>query len=125
MRGIPFYFFAAAVLSVTAGMGLGIFMAASQNHTMAGAHAHLNLVGWATMALFGIYYRLTPHAAEAGLAKLHLALALLGVVTMIPGIALALLEKGEGLAVIGSLITAASMLVFLFTVLKNGFGARA
>ncbi|MCV2881743.1 hypothetical protein [Actibacterium sp. XHP0104] len=125
MRGIPFYFFAAAVICVTCGMGLGIAMAASGDHALGGAHAHLNLVGWATMALFGVYYYLTPQAARAGLARIHLLLAIGGVVLMVPGIAMAVMQKGEGLAIAGSMITGASMLVFLVTVLRHGFGARA
>jgi hypothetical protein len=44
MRNIAFVFFLAAVLCVTAGMVLGLYMAASENHVMVGAHAHLNLV---------------------------------------------------------------------------------
>ncbi len=118
-------FFVTAAICVTIGMGWGIVMAASHNHVMAGAHAHLNLVGWATMALFGVYYTLTPQAAETKLARAHYVLALAGVVLMVPGIALATLQRGEGLAVAGSVLTAASMLVFLYTVIRNGLGRMA
>ena len=75
MRGIPFVFFLAAVVSVMLGMIWGMQMSISEDHSMSPVHAHLNLVGWATMALFGIYYRLTPAAAAARLAKLHAVLA--------------------------------------------------
>jgi hypothetical protein len=64
-RDIAFVFFLAAVLCVAGGMVWGIQMAASGDHAMVGAHAHLNLVGWATLALFGIYYRLTPQAVQS------------------------------------------------------------
>ena len=63
MRDVAFVFFLAAVFCVSVGMAWGIQMAISQDHLMSGAHAHLNLVGWTTMALFGLYYRLTPQAA--------------------------------------------------------------
>ncbi len=125
MRGIAFYFFAFAVLCVTIGMLWGIQMAASGDHALAPAHAHLNLVGWVSMGLFGLYYRLTPTAADAGLAKIHFVLAALGVIVMIPGIVLALSERGEMLAVAGSFLSLASMLIFGLTVLRHGFGARA
>ncbi len=125
MRGVAFYFFAFAVLCVTIGMLWGIQMAASGEHALAPAHAHLNLVGWASMGLFGLYYRLTPDAAATGLAKIHLVVAVTGVIVMIPGIALALSERGEMLAVVGSLLTLASMLIFALTVLRHGFGAQA
>ena len=100
MRDIAFIFFLAAVLCVTGGMIWGLQMAASGDHAMVGAHAHLNLVGWATMALFAIYYRLTPRAAQGWLPRIHAAAAILG-----------------------SMLTFASILIFLFTVVRYGFGA--
>jgi hypothetical protein len=51
MRDTAFVFFLAAVLCVSVGMAWGIQMAVSEDHLLAGAHAHLNLVGWTTMAL--------------------------------------------------------------------------
>ena len=125
MKGVAFWFFAVGTLCVTIGMAWGIHMSASQDHTMAPAHAHLNLVGWVTMALFGIYYHLVPAAAAKGLAKVHFALALAGVVTMVPGIVFAINETGETLAKIGSVLTILSMLVFVFTVFRNGLSSNA
>jgi len=119
MKGVALYFFLTATLAVTGGMIWGIQMSASGNHTLSGAHAHLNLVGWATMALFGIYYHLTPAAAEKALAKVHYMVALAGLVIMIPGIVQALRHTGETLAKIGSVLTLLSMLIFLLTVLMN------
>lgn len=125
MRGIGFYFFAFGALCVTLGMIWGIQMSISGDHTLAGAHAHLNLVGWVTMALFGLYYTLTPSAAASGLAKIHLALAVAGVVIMVPGIAIVISGGTEALAAAGSMLTTASMLVFLYTIFKNGLGKPA
>lgn len=126
MRDIAFAFFLAAVLCVTAGMGLGLWMGPSGNFQFAPVHAHLNLVGWATMALFAIYYRLTPQAARGWLPRIHAMLAIPGVLLMVGGLAamIAGVAGAEPPALIaGSLLTAASMLVFLFTVIRHGFGA--
>lgn len=125
MRGIGFYFFIIGVLCVTIGMFWGIQMSISEDHSLAGAHAHLNLVGWVSMGLFGLYYTLTPSAAASGLAKIHLLIATAGVVVMVPGIVIALKQGGHGMAAAGSLLTAASMVVFLFTVFRNGVGKPA
>ena len=122
MRDIAFVFFLAAVLCVTGGMIWGLQMAASNDHTMVGAHAHLNLVGWATMALFGLYYRVTPQAARGWLPRVHAALAIPGVLVMVPGIAIATTGGSPGLAIAGSFLTFGSMAVFLFTVVRHGFG---
>ena len=123
MRNISFVFFGTSALAVTLGMAWGIQMSASGDHTLSGAHAHLNLVGWVTMALFGVYYLLTPSASASILSRIHYALALAGLVTLVPGIVLALTEQGEALAKLGSVLTMSSMLVFLYTVFRHGFGA--
>ncbi|MBC7281283.1 hypothetical protein [Hoeflea sp.] len=122
MRGIGFYFFVFGALCVTLGMFWGIAMAISGDHTLAGAHAHLNLLGWVTMGLFGLYYTLTPSAAASPLARIHLAIAVAGVVIMVPGIAIAISHGGEAIVAVGSLLTAASMLLFLYTLFRNGLG---
>jgi len=119
MRGVALWFFASGVIYVTLGMFFGIWMSASQDHTLSGAHAHLNLVGWVTMALFGVFYHLVPAAAETTLAKVHFALATIGIWFMVPGIALAIQGRTEVPVIIGSFATAASMLVFLFTVMRR------
>ena len=119
MKQIAFAFFALGAISVTLGMVWGIQMSATHDHTLSPAHAHLNLVGWVTFAIFGIYYHLVPDAAQSSLAKIHLALAVLGLVALVPGIVLAINETTEILAVVGSFLTLAAMLVFLWTVFRN------
>ncbi|MBD3836864.1 hypothetical protein [Brevundimonas sp.] len=125
MNGVAFYFFLVAVFCVTGGMAWGIQMAISGEHLFAPAHAHLNLVGWATMGLFGLYYHSVPAAAARGLAKAHFVIALVGVVLMVPGIALAVSEKSEAVVAAGALVTFASMLVFLYTVATNRTGSSS
>ncbi len=122
MRGIGFWFFAVAVVCITIGMAWGIQMSASADHSLSGAHAHLNLVGWVTMAMFGVYYTLTPQAADAVLARVHFAVALAGVVLMVPGIVMAIREAGEAVVIAGSMLTMASMAIFLVTVFRHGLG---
>ena len=60
-----------AVLYILIGVSMGIFMAASHNYTLKPVHAHLNLLGWATMALFGLWYRSCPSSSDTRLAKVH------------------------------------------------------
>ena len=119
MKGIAFVFFITAVICVTLGMIWGIQMSASADHSLAGAHAHLNLGGWASLGLFGLYYHTVPSAAAKALAKIHYAVALAGVVLMVPGIAMAIRQQGEMVVIAGSFLTLASMLIFLFTVATN------
>jgi cbb3-type cytochrome oxidase subunit 1 len=65
------WFLRIATLYIIAGISLGLYMAASHNHSMFPVHAHLNLLGWVAMTLFGLYYRVFPAAAETSLAKAH------------------------------------------------------
>ncbi|WP_010141660.1 hypothetical protein [Oceanicola sp. S124] len=120
MKGISYYFYAAAAICGLAGMAWGIQMSASGDHLMAPAHAHLNLLGWVSLAIFGTFYQLVPKAAEGILPKIHLGLAVVGIVVIVPGIAQALNQTGETLAKLGSLLTILSMLVFTYTVLFRG-----
>jgi len=60
--------FRAAVLMVIAGMIWGIAMGISQDHSTLPAHAHLNLLGWVSLFLFGIYYHLHPAIDRSRLA---------------------------------------------------------
>ena len=48
--------FYAAVVAVLVGMSWGIVMAISQDHSAMPAHAHLNLLGWVSLFLFGIFF---------------------------------------------------------------------
>jgi hypothetical protein len=122
MRGVAFAFFASGSVAVLAGMVWGIQMSVTHDHGLAAAHAHLNLVGWVTLGLFGLYYAQTPAAAQSRLAWVHLALAIGGVVLMVPGIVLAIRGGNPALAAAGSMLTLASMVVFFATVLRHGLG---
>ena len=65
------WFLRIAVLYIIAGVALGNYMGATGDHSMAPVHAHLNLLGWVAMTLFGLFYRAIPAAAETKLAKVH------------------------------------------------------
>lgn len=65
------WFLRIAVLYFIAGVSLGIGMAISENLSLRPVHVHLNLLGWVSMTLFGLFYRAVPAAAETALAKAH------------------------------------------------------
>lgn len=119
MKGLAFWFMLSGVIAVLIGMGWGLLMAATGDHTMMPAHAHLNLVGFVSFAIFAVYYHIVPGAVEGVLPRLHLTLSVLGLVVMVPGIALALLERTEALAVTGAIASALGMACFLVVVLRS------
>jgi len=50
--------FRAAVLMVLAGMIRGIVMGITEDHSNSSVHAHLNLLGWVSLFMFGTYCHL-------------------------------------------------------------------
>jgi hypothetical protein len=45
---------------------------------LAPVHAHLNLLGWTSLAVFGLTYRVNPDLSSSAYAGLHFALATIG-----------------------------------------------
>ncbi len=115
MKGIDRLFLRTAVVYVIAGMALGIFMAMSEDHSQMPTHAHMNLMGWASMALYAVVYRAWPEAAGSPLAAWHFWLANLGTLVVIIGVAgvMAGHEESFGpIAGIGSVVSLIGMLLF-------------
>jgi hypothetical protein len=100
------------------GMVFGIWMSATQDHTLAPAHAHLNLIGGVLMAIFGAFYMLVPSAANGIIAKLQVATAHLSVWFMFPGVMMAILGKGDTLAKIGSILAVITIVLFVIQVAR-------
>jgi len=123
MHNIPKSFFATGAIFAFIGMVWGIQMSATHDHTLSPAHGHLNLIGFVTMSIFGTYYALTPRAAGAAMARVHFGLTTLTVLTLTPGIVLALQEQTEVLAKLGSVLGVVSMGMFAWTVLRHGVGS--
>lgn len=118
MKNISFYFVATSVVFALIGMGYGMYMAASQDHLLAGAHAHNNLLGWVTMAIYGLYYRAVPPAVS-GLATVHFWVALIANIVFPIGIGMAILGINPAPAAIGGALEMLAMLIFAYTVLRN------
>lgn len=109
-----------AVVYLVIGVGLGIVMGVSQNHTLFPAHAHINLLGWVSLAVMGLVYRQFPEIAGNRLARIQFWLhnvALPVTMLSLSGILLGVrhLEPFVG---IGSLLLGASVVLFAVNVWK-------
>ena len=80
-------FFVFAALCGTFGMGWGIYMGLSQDHSTFTAHAHLNLLGWVSAALMGGFYTLAKDRISGPLPWVNFGLLSFGIVIMIPALA--------------------------------------
>lgn len=114
MNRLAATFFATGAGFALIGMGWGIQMSASGDHTLSPAHGHLNLIGFVAMSVYGAFYALTPKLAATGLAKVHYLLAVAGVVIIVPGIVMAITQQGEAFAKIGSILVFLTMGLFVF-----------
>ncbi|MEP4337912.1 MAG: hypothetical protein ABJ360_16340 [Roseobacter sp.] len=124
MKNIAKTCFVTAVLFALVGMGWGIQMSATHDHTLSPAHGHLNLLGFVAMAVYGAYFAVSPEAGQSRLARFHYALAVLSVLVLVPGIVSAITGSGETLAKVGSVLSFLSMALFGLVVLKFRVGGQ-
>ena len=113
--------FLAAVLAAIAGMLWGLDMAISENHAALPAHAHLNLLGWVSLFLFGIFYRLHPLLDATKIALVQVWVWIIGTIVMAVGVGLVSTgtTSAEPIAAVGSLIVLADMVLFAWLVYRG------
>jgi hypothetical protein len=125
MRLAYLCFIGGAVFGVT-GMSLGIFMGISQDFTLTPVHAHINLLGFVSLMLYGLYYRGAPTTGH--LAWLQAAMAMLGVPLMAGGLASMLMGShggvGEFITIAGSLLTIGALGLFLVLLFRDAGALR-
>lgn len=118
--------FRAAVLFVIAGMIWGLYMAISQNHATMPAHAHVNLLGWVSLFLFGIFYHLHPAIDASRAARAQAWIWMIGVVVQAFGVARIYTGHpgGEAFASIGSFVVLGAMVLFAWLVFRRQSSAQ-
>jgi cbb3-type cytochrome oxidase subunit 1 len=106
--------FQAAVLLVLVGMLWGIVMAISQDHSAMPAHAHLNLLGWVSLFLFGIFYHLHPAVDSSRVALMQVCIWIAATLVLSAGVALVHSGHsiGEPIAGVGSVVIFVDMILF-------------
>jgi hypothetical protein len=115
-------FFGLGVVCLLMGMMWGMHMGESEDFTLMPAHAHLNLLGWVTMAIYGIFYALTHASLKPKLAWTNFILAAIGVAAMIPSLALYLPAHDAKYIpgiIVGEIATVLSLLVFMISVFRE------
>lgn len=126
MRRLPLAFFSAAALCALGGMIWGAVMGSKQDFTLMPAHAHLNLVGWATLALMGGFYALSGKGGRLGWINFGLSTA--AVAVMIPALAMMLATQNKALepfVIAGSVLAILGMATFVVVVLSAWREAQA
>ncbi len=116
-----------AVVYLVIGAGLGLAMGIAENFALAPVHAHLLLLGWASLALAGLVYHLYPGASATRLARLHFWLHNLGLPVFMVGLACVLTGRVWALpiAVGGAMTALVGLVLFAANVLVNVKSAPA
>ncbi|MES2813982.1 MAG: cytochrome-c oxidase [Pseudomonadota bacterium] len=78
------------------GIVLGSYMGGSGDHSLAPIHAHINLLGFTLMTVFGIGYRMIPGLAEGTLPKVHFWLHQIGALGLLVGLFLMMSGRVDG-----------------------------
>ena len=89
-------------------------MGISEDHSTFPAHAHLNLLGWVSLFLFGIYYHLHRSIDTSRLASIQVWLWIAATIVLSIGVALVHSGRaiGDPIAAVSSLVILADMLLF-------------
>jgi hypothetical protein len=106
-------FIVTALLCLLVGEGLGIYMGITQDFLLVPAHVHLNLLGWVTLAAFGLMHRAYPALATSRMAAFQCWFAIAANIAMPLGLAVMLAGAEHD----ATLVKYASLAVILATVL--------
>lgn len=122
MSTISLAFFGAAVVYALTGMVLGVIMGASGDHTLSPVHAHINLLGWATLALMGAFYGLAGERTPARIAWTNFLVSNLGNIITLPLLAMLILgdQSVVPMMAVGEVLLVLGMVIFAYAVFTVG-----
>ena len=103
-----------AVVYLVVGGSLGLGMGITQKFALAPVHAHLVLVGWASLALAGLICHVYPAASTTRLARIHFWLHNLGLPVFMAGLALVLSGNEAVIPVLAAAATVVLVGLFVF-----------
>lgn len=112
----------AAVVYFVIGVGFGIYMSLSRNHQFPSLHAHINLLGWASMALIAGYYRMFPALEDHRWTPTLFWLYQISFASMMTGLFLGRIRQGAIAAPLvgfGGLFVTVSVVLFAIAVFSS------
>jgi len=110
-----------AAVYLVVGVTMGIVMGITHQFVLAPVHAHINLLGWATLAIMGVIYHAYPNAAQTRLATMHFWIHVTALPVFMIGLAFALTghEAFLPLTIAGALGVAIGILVFAVNIWRT------
>jgi cbb3-type cytochrome oxidase subunit 1 len=107
-----------AALYLAVGVTMGIGMGIAHQFTLAPVHAHINLLGWATLAIMGVVYHVYPAAAQTRLATIHFWVHNTALPVFMVGLAFALTghEAFLPVAIVGASVVFVGIVAFVVNI---------
>ncbi len=108
-----------AVVYFVIGVIFGMYIGMNKQFQLTSVHAHVNLLGWVSLALAGVIYCLFPAASQSRLGKMHFWLHNIGLPVIIIGlylelapiVATPLIPIGGTIAILGIVLFMANLFV--------------
>jgi len=110
-----------AAIYLVLGSFMGLYMGIKESFTLHPVHAHLNLLGWASLGLAGLIYVQFPLAAQTRLAQIHFWMHNVSLPVLMAALAMLLTGHEAFGPVVGisATVMAAGLAVFVLNVLLN------
>ncbi|MFK4727246.1 hypothetical protein ABIE89_008346 [Bradyrhizobium niftali] len=107
-----------AAVYFAVGVIFGVLMGATGDHSLLPLHAHINLLGWVSMALFGLVSAAYPSISVGRLANAQFWMHNVGVPMMLGALMLKLrgVEAAEPVLGVASMVVGLGVLLFAWLV---------
>ena len=115
-------FIKVAVVYLLIGVIAGMVMGIAEAFEYTSAHAHINLLGWASLGLIGVLYVLFPKAGETSLAKAQFWMHNIGLPLLVISMMFFANNKnsiGIPLSAVGGLLVIFSVILLVVNVFKH------
>jgi hypothetical protein len=113
------------------GVMLGIYAGITHDHRFTHVHVHLSVLGWMSLGLIAVIYRIYPQLADGWPAQAHFWMHNIGLPMFMAGIGLAIVQGPASspnmlfvpLIGLGSTLVAIAALAFLYNVVRTMHGS--
>lgn len=114
-------FLKTAVVYFVIGVVAGLVSGATESFEYSSMHAHINLVGWVSLAIGGLIYVSFPKAGDSNRGTAHFWLHNIGLPIFVVGLALAAndIAVSTPLLISGGILIVLAALTLLINVWKN------
>jgi hypothetical protein len=112
IKAVDKLFLALSSVMLVLGVGLGSYMGMIDDHSFSQIHGHVNLMGWLSLAMYGMAYRSFPELGTQTTRFVHFMTSAFGAVLFPIGLYFELFEGKEAVVVIASILWLGGALMF-------------